>query len=511
MARLVVLAAHMLRAVVWVLAESHNSTKLVLPASGSAPTACSLLYNKYPDRTLFGGSTGYTFETRTQYWSARAYQDPACVFVPQNAEQVSHAVKTLTRTRTRFAVRGGGHMPVVGANSIGNDGVLLSMSGLDSLGLSKTRTVVSVGAGNRWRDVYSFLKPHSLAAVGGRVGGVGVGGLILGGGISFHSSQYGFAADNVVRLEAVLASGAVIEATADNDHADLFWALKGGGNSFAIVTRFDLRTVPSPRVWVGISQYSDVDSTAYLDAVYNFGRHGAADAKAAIIPTILTFPSTGRTAYAAARFYDSETPPAVAFENFTAPVMAPVNDTYALQSLAAHVLAADILQPIGVRQEFRVLSILVDRDAVSYVHDTFIAATGSLAGIAGLTASITFQPVTASFLRRGLCYGGPRPQGVLAASAPYLWIVQNLSWLSSQDDAAAVAFIDHITAELEEGLVSKGVAGKYLYLNDAGSGQPVFQRYPPRNLKRLKAIRSRYDPRRVYTNLLTGGWKVLNA
>jgi FAD/FMN-containing dehydrogenase len=242
-------------------------------------------------------------------------------------------------------------MPVVGSNSIDSEGILLSLSGLDMLKLSEDTTIVSVGPGNRWRDVYDFLEPHSLTAVGGRVGGVGVPGLLLGGGISFHSSQYGFASDNVALYEAVLASGKVVEATADNKHSDLYWALRGGGNSFAIVARFDLRTVPSPGVWVGISQYSGADSESYLDAVYNFGRYGSADEKAAIIPTVVTFPSMGFTAYAASRFYDSTKKPTAVFENFTAPVMAPVEDSYAPQSLAAYVRDVDALQPTGLRQE----------------------------------------------------------------------------------------------------------------------------------------------------------------
>ena len=242
-------------------------------------------------------------------------------------------------------------MPVVGSNSIDSDGVLLSMSDLNTLQLSEDASIVSVGPGNRWRDVYDFLEPHSLTAVGGRVGGVGVPGLLLGGGISFHSNQYGFASDNVALYEAVLASGEIVEATADNKHSDLYWALRGGGNSFAVVTRFDLRTIPSPGVWVGISQYSSADSESYLDAVYNFGRYGSSDEKAAIIPTIVTFPSVGFTAYAASRFYDSTTEPTTVFENFTAPVMTPIEDSYAPQSLAAYVRDVDALQPTGLRQE----------------------------------------------------------------------------------------------------------------------------------------------------------------
>lgn len=155
---------------------------------------------------------------------------------------------------------------------------------------------------------------------------------------------------------------------------------------------------------------------------------------------------------------------------------------------------------------------LVDREAASLVHDTFFnASAAELGGIASLTASITFQPVSKDFIQKGTSRGGPNPQGVDVDKAPYFWVVQNLSWQTAEDDAKVRLFAENIAAEMEEALVAKGVSGGYLYMNDAGKGQPVFESYPAANLARLKAIRTKYDPLRIYTNLLTGGWKVLAA
>lgn len=92
-------------------------------------------------------------------------------------------------------------MPIPGYNGIDNSGILLSSSNLTAISLFSDKSTVSVGPGNRWRDVYSYLKQSDLAAVGGRVGHVGVPGLLLGGGISFYSSQHGFASDNVVKYQ----------------------------------------------------------------------------------------------------------------------------------------------------------------------------------------------------------------------------------------------------------------------------------------------------------------------
>lgn len=92
-------------------------------------------------------------------------------------------------------------MPIPGCNGIEDKGILLSTSNLTTLALSSDKSTVSVGPGNRWGNVYSYLESSNLAAVGGRVGHVGVPGLLLGGGISFYSSQYGFASDNVVKYQ----------------------------------------------------------------------------------------------------------------------------------------------------------------------------------------------------------------------------------------------------------------------------------------------------------------------
>ena len=91
-------------------------------------------------------------------------------------------------------------MPIPGYSNT-DSGVLIAMSKLNNIELSQDESYVSVGPGLTWGEVYKYLEPHGLIAVGGRVGLVGVPGLILGGGISFYSSQYGFASDNVVAFE----------------------------------------------------------------------------------------------------------------------------------------------------------------------------------------------------------------------------------------------------------------------------------------------------------------------
>jgi FAD/FMN-containing dehydrogenase len=104
-----------------------------------------------------------------------------------------------------FSIRSGGHSNIVGASNIEN-GVTLDLSSINRVDVSGDKTTAYVGPGARWGDVYTQLESKGLAVVGGRVSDVGVGGVILGGGMSYFSNQYGWAADNVLNFEVPLRS-----------------------------------------------------------------------------------------------------------------------------------------------------------------------------------------------------------------------------------------------------------------------------------------------------------------
>ncbi len=96
-----------------------------------------------------------------------------------------------------------------------------------------------------------MLVQYDLTVVGGRLSTIGVPGLLLAGGINFYGNQYGFSCDLVVNHEVVLADGSIVNANSTSN-SDLFWALKGGSSNFGIVTRSDLKTIPSKQVWAGV-------------------------------------------------------------------------------------------------------------------------------------------------------------------------------------------------------------------------------------------------------------------
>ena len=90
-------------------------------------------------------------------------------------------------------------------------------------------------------------------------------------------------------------------------------------------------------------------------------------------------------------------------------------------------------------------------------------------------------------------------------------MVENFSWTDPKDDARIYAFAKKITDVIDRKLAAAGQSAKYRYINDAGEGQQIFQSYGPGSLAKLKAIRAKYDPKRLYTDLMPGGWKVDKA
>lgn len=182
-------------AAIWALAEA-------ITLSPDVDAVCSTLYSKYPQlvvwdpigpkalATILHAST-YN-EVLFDYWNAASSGNrPSCGFFPSNAEQVSYAVQTLNSyPSVQFALKSGGHSPNLGFSSV-KGGVLIAFRPNSKYANpSPDGKSVEVGAGCKWIDVYSALEPLGKAAVGGRQADVGVIGLLLGGGLSYLSSQY---------------------------------------------------------------------------------------------------------------------------------------------------------------------------------------------------------------------------------------------------------------------------------------------------------------------------------
>ncbi|KAL2291450.1 hypothetical protein FJTKL_12850 [Diaporthe vaccinii] len=222
---------------------------------------CLALASAFGNKTAFPSSTPYASSLGSYFSHQEASVSPLCIVFPTTTDDVSIAIKTLTsissrhdaspdtKTACQFAIRSGGHTSIAGAANI-QGGVTLDLTNLDTIKLSPDQSIVSVGPGNSWDAVYSVLDGLNLSVAGGRTAGVGVGGLSLGGGISYLSTRYGWTSDTIINYELVLANGSIVSANAEQN-PDLLWALRGGGNNFGVVTRVDLQTFEQEPFWGG--------------------------------------------------------------------------------------------------------------------------------------------------------------------------------------------------------------------------------------------------------------------
>lgn len=210
--------------------------------SFAAGDTCSAVSNQSNINVQRSPSVEYQNEQQN-YWSTGCGAlKPSCILYPSSAEEVSAIVKVLDANNETFVVKSGGHNPNAGFASIAG-GPLISTKYLNEVTFDSSSMTVRVGPGNDWEDVHKVLNDVGVTVVGGRIGEVGVGGYIVGGGFSFLSAEYGWAANNIVEFEVVLANASIITAS-DTSHPDLYKALKGGGNNFGIVTAYTMVAHP---------------------------------------------------------------------------------------------------------------------------------------------------------------------------------------------------------------------------------------------------------------------------
>jgi FAD/FMN-containing dehydrogenase len=158
------------------------------------------------------------------------------------------AVDLGRETGTPLAVRGGGHN--AGGLGVWDDALVIDLSAMRGVHVDAAAGTVRVEGGATWGDVDHAAHPFGLTVPSGFISTTGVGGLTLGGGIGYLTRQAGFTIDNLLSADVVLADGSVVTASAE-DHPDLFWALRGGGGNFGVVTSFQFRGVPVSTVVAG--------------------------------------------------------------------------------------------------------------------------------------------------------------------------------------------------------------------------------------------------------------------
>ncbi len=171
-------------------------------------------------------------------WNGMVAKVPALVLQPSSPHDVAAAVTFARAHGLALSIKGGGHN--IAGTSIAADGLTLDMSRMRDVTVDPGAKLAEVGPGCLLHDVDRATQEHGLATVLGFISEVGVAGLTLGGGLGYLTRRFGWAVDNLEEVELVTADGEIRTANR-NDNADLFWALRGGGGNFGVVTRFTFR------------------------------------------------------------------------------------------------------------------------------------------------------------------------------------------------------------------------------------------------------------------------------
>jgi FAD/FMN-containing dehydrogenase len=198
-------------------------------------------------------------------WNGRAARLPALVLQPTSAHDVAAAVGFAHDHGLLLSIKGGGHN--IAGTAIAEGGLTLDMSRLREVAVDPDAKVVHVGPGCLLGEVDQATQQHGLATVLGFVSETGVAGLTLGGGFGYLTRRFGWTVDNLVEVQVVGADGQLRTANRDQ-HPELFWALRGGGGNFGVVTRFSFRLHQvGPTVTGGLIVWS-ADRAADVLAAY---------------------------------------------------------------------------------------------------------------------------------------------------------------------------------------------------------------------------------------------------
>jgi FAD/FMN-containing dehydrogenase len=206
------------------------------------------------------GDPGY--EHARHIWNGAVDRHPALIARCRSVADVAAAVRLGTTNGLEIAVRGGGHS--IPGLSVCEGGLMIDLSPMKRVDVDAERRIARAEPGLLWAEYDAGTQAHGLAGPGGEISHTGVAGLTLGGGVGWLSRRYGLSCDNLVGAQLVLADGAVVEVDADRE-PDLFWALRGGGGNFGIVTEFRFRVHPVPPLYAGLFMWPSAAAPRVLE------------------------------------------------------------------------------------------------------------------------------------------------------------------------------------------------------------------------------------------------------
>ncbi|KAJ7684279.1 FAD-binding domain-containing protein [Mycena polygramma] len=435
-------------------------------------------------------STGPQYDTAaTNAWNLENSQfQPTCIVFPRVSAHVQTAMKAIYNAGSQYAVQAGSHSAMKGWNTV-QDGVLIIFSNMKNVSYSTVSDTITLEPGIHWGEATTALAPFGVAPVGGRVSDVGTG-LLLGGGLSWLGPSQGYAADTFKELDVVLVTGQLVTATATNRYSDLFRALKGGGNRFGIVTRYEVHAAhtgtANDKPYFGGQIVYNSSAEALLNATAKYIRE-VNDPNAVLLLALTNIaiePGVLFPFYIVDMFYHGSELPTDIFGDFLS--------IPAVTSQLGPMSYPEVLATLGPEsdrgfvQHYGASALVGDEGLFLDAFNHWSNFTS--AGFEDLNlTTLGITPITKSQIQAGRAKGGniiSPPDGPFAAiqlGESFKAGVRSISPVVQQG-------IDLLFEQIPPS------PGLPLYLNECDSKQKVFESYGEYEL--LKHIYAKYDPTR---------------
>jgi len=410
-------------------------------------------------------------------WNAMIDKRPAIIARPRSADDVIAAVQVARSFNLPIAVRGGGHS--VAGRCVCDDGLVIDFADMKAIHVDPVAKIARAEPGLRWPEFDRETQAVGLATTGGTIGDTGIAGLTLGGGFGWLEGKFGMTVDNLIAADVVLADGRLVRATSD-EHADLFWAIRGGGGNFGVVTAFEYRLhAVGPLITGGLVVHPFARAKEALTFVGDFLRTAPDELVAAAV--LMTGPDGQKACgIAAAHPGDpAEGGPLVApLKQFGPPVMDVIGPMpyLALQSLIEAAMPPNVLN--YWKAEFL-------RDLSEDVIDVAVDAFGR---VPSPMSSILFFPI------RGAASRVAPDATAFPHRRGYHVGIYSL-WRDRAENDPNIAWVRQ-TWKAMQPFVSGGV-----YVNELGDDDGVDRvqmAYGP-NYDRLQQIKAKYDPQNVFS------------
>jgi FAD/FMN-containing dehydrogenase len=409
---------------------------------------------------------------------AKGPGSPVAVVRPADAADVATAVGFARDAGLELSVRSGGHDSL--GRSTNDDGVVIDLRSLADVEIAGD--LVTIGSGAVWGEVAAALAPHGLAISSGDTKTVGVGGLTLGGGVGWFVRLWGLAIDSLVSAQVVLADGRVVTAS-ETSEPDLFWAIRGGGGNFGVVTRFTFRAHPLPDGVV--SGAIDLATDTDLAAAFTVWRDVLRAAPEQLSTTYMGMPAFGPDIPASSQIVY------VWAGRDVEEARAAITPLLAIPGVTGHTIERMPYAQVLLDEQPDAAE--VDAPAIEMVTDNGYAARFDDDLIAELAAVKRELGDTVLMVRLlGGAYGRVAPDATAwGYRDTEAWIISAAFFPVGEIFDAQAPRFRQLWARLDRWL--DGMYGNFSNLPDA-----VGRMYPPATLARLRSIKAAYDPANLF-------------